>query len=224
MAGRGSEALEIRCQRVGCRRQEVDTAMLLECIGDAQPLPRPLCVGGFSAPDQRWRARRILADADQGRALVHQIFVGGVDPVPFEHRELGVMGHAVLAVAEDMRELPNARHPGDQQFLHREFGRGVQVTLCRSAVARVVQFGGKSPQMGFEPGAHLQRRRVDLDIAACGEEAADGAENPPALVEPHAPRRKPVGAPPFLHYPALVVANRPTYVSFYPALSPGFFL
>src|SRR5208282_3881444 len=116
---------------------------------------------------------------------------------------------------------PDARHPGDQELLHREFGRSVQVTLRCSGVARVVQQGLEGPEMRLEPRAHLQGRRVDLDIAARREKAADRAKNPPALVEPAAPCRKAIGPPPLLHRPALVVADRPTYVSFYPALSPG---
>src|SRR5215467_10955697 len=147
--------------------------------------------------------------------------IGGAGPVPFEHREFRMVGGAALAIAEDMGELPDARHPGDQQFLHRKFGRGVQVALGGSVVARVVQRGRERPQMRLEPGAHLQGRRVDLDISLRGKETPDRTEDPPALVEPATPRGKAIGPPPLLHCRALVVANPPTYVSFYPALSPG---
>src|SRR5262249_23629561 len=165
-------------------------------------------------------AHRVLTGTDERFALIHQIMVGGVDPIPFEHCKFRVMGRAALAVAEDMGELPDARHPGDEQFLHREFGRGVQVALRPFVGARVVKQGCEGPQMRFEPGAHLQGRRVDLDITACRKEGADRTEDPPALVEPGAPCRKAVGPPPFLHRPALALAAPPTYVSFYRALSP----
>ena len=85
---------------------------------------------------------------------------------------------------------------------------------------RVVKLGCEGPQMRFEPRAHLQGRRVDLDIAARGKEIADGTQDSPALLEPAAPRREAIGPPPFLHRPALVLADPPTYVSFYRAPFP----
>ena len=74
--------------------------------------------------------------------------------------------------------------------------------------------------MRLEPGTHLQGRRFDLDKLARRKKAADRSENPSALLQPAAPVRKAIGPPPFLHRPALVLADPPTYVSFYRALSP----
>src|SRR6266851_9176213 len=112
-----------------------------------------------------------------------------------------------------MGELPDARHSGDDELLHPKFGRGVQVARGRPAVARIMQRGSESSQMRLQPGAHLQGRRVDLDVAARGKEVADRAQDMPALLEPAAPRREAIGPPPFLHRRALVLAGTPTYVS-----------
>src|SRR4029077_3206492 len=181
--------------------------------------PRKPRVRSAATPDQRFDACCVLAGADEGFALVHQIAVGGPRPVPFEHREFRVVGGAALAVAKDMGELPDARQPRDQQLFHREFGRGVQVALDGAATARVVQGGREGPQMRLEPGAHLQCRGVDLDIAALGKEVAAGAEDPAALLELAAPRGKALRPPPFLHRPVLAVAGSPTYVNFSRPLS-----
>ena len=203
-------------QGIGSRRQQIDAAMLLKGLGHADPLPLAAARRQY-APRQlsASSARRMLAGADQRCALLHQIAIGGAGAIPFEHREFRVMGRAPLAVAEDMGELPDPRHPGDEQLLHREFGRGVEIARRAPAVVRVVKLGGECLQMRFEPRAHLQGRRVDLDKAAFGEEAANGCEDSPALFEPRAPQREAIGPPPFLHRPALVLAGPPTYVRVY---------
>ncbi len=55
-----------------------------------------------------------------------------------------MMGGAALAVAKHVGELPDLRQARGQQLFHREFGRGVQITLPDAAVTRVVQLGGES--------------------------------------------------------------------------------
>ena len=147
----------------------------------------------------------MLAGADQRCALLHQVAIGGPTAVPFEHREFRVVCRAPLAVAEDMSELPDPRHPGDEQLLHREFRRGVEIAQGGLPLLRVVKLGGERPQMRFEPRAHLQSRRVDLDEAAIGEEAANGCEDASPLIEPRAAQCEAIGSPPFLHRPALVL-------------------
>ncbi len=119
---------------------------------------------------------------------------------------------APLTVAEHMGELPNPRHSGDEQLLHREFRRGVEIAQRGLPLLRVVKLGGERPQMRFEPRAHLQSRRVDLDEAAIGEEAANGREDSSPLIEHRAAQCEAIGSPPFLHRPDLVLAGAPTYV------------
>ena len=150
-------------QRVGRRRQDVDAAMLAERLGDADLVPRQPGIGAAAAPGQRLGARRRLAGAQQAEAIGDQIAPRGAGPIPFEHRKFGMMGGAALAVAKHMGELPDPRHARDQQLFHREFRRGVEIARACPAVARVVQLGGKGPQMRFETGADLQRRGIDLD-------------------------------------------------------------
>ncbi len=47
--------------------------------------------------------------------------------IPFQHREFGDVDGRVLAVPKDAREIEDLVFPGGQQFLAREFGRGVQI-------------------------------------------------------------------------------------------------
>src|SRR5207248_11552089 len=96
------------------------------------------------------------------------------------------VGCAPFADAEDMGELPDARRPGDEQLLHRKFRRGMKIAQRGLPLLRVVKLGGECPQMRFETRAHLQRRRVDLDETAFGEEAASGCENSSPRIEPRA--------------------------------------
>src|SRR6266567_5616289 len=88
------------------------------------------------------------------------------------------------------------------------------------AVARVAKLGRERLQMWLEPRAHLQCRGVDLDKPALGEEAANGVQDTSPLLEPRTPYRAPIGPPPFLDHPALVLARPSTYVRFCGTASP----
>jgi hypothetical protein len=88
-----------------------------------------------------------------------------------------MMRRPALAVAEDMGELPDAHLAASEQLLHREFGRSVQIAGMYPAIARIVQLGAKGPEVRFEAGAYLQRRRIDLGEALIGEEAAHRGED-----------------------------------------------
>ena len=211
----GGQAIVIGMQRIGSRRQQIQTAVLLKRFRHADPLPLAHRVGGMAAPAQRLSSGGMLAGADQRHALLHQVAIGGARAVPFEHREFRMVGCAPLAVAEDMSELPDTRHPSDEQLLHCKFGRGVEITQRGLPLLRVVKFGGECPQMRFEPRAHLQSRSVDLDEAAIGEEAANSCEDSPPLLEHRAAQCEAIGPPPFLHRPALVLAGARTYVRVY---------
>src|SRR5437763_2300910 len=114
-----------------------------------------------------------------------------------------------------MGKLPDPRHSGGEQLLHRKFGRGVKIAQRGLSLLRVMKFGGECPQMRFETRAHLQSRRVDLDETAIGEEAANGREDLSPLIEHRAAQCEAIGPPPFLHRPALVLAAAPTYLRVY---------
>ena len=144
-------------------------------------------------------AGRRLAGAQQAEAIGDQLAPRGAGPVPFEHREFGMVGRAALAVAKHMGQLPDPRQARDQQLFHREFRRGVEIARQCPAIARVVQLGGKGPQMRFETGAHLQRRGIDLDKALRRKKTAHRSEHPATLLQPPAPPGKSLRPPPILH-------------------------
>ena len=50
--GRGEQG-RVGPGRVGRGRQQVDAGMALECLGDRQPLPRPVGIGALPVPGQR---------------------------------------------------------------------------------------------------------------------------------------------------------------------------
>jgi hypothetical protein len=199
--------------------QQIQTAVFLKGFRHADPLPLARRVGGMTAPAQRLSSGCMLAGADQRCALRHQVAIRGPSAIPFEHREFRMVGCAPLAVAEDMGELPDPGHSGDEQLLHRKFRRGVEVAQGGLPRLRVVKLGGERPEMRFEPRTHLQSRRVDLDEAAIGEEAANSCENSSPRIEPRAAQCEAIGSPPFLHRTALVLAGAPTYVRVYNASS-----
>ncbi len=80
---------------------------------------------------KRRGAGRRLAGAQQALAIGDQVAPRGAGPIPFEHREFGVVGGAALAVAKHMGELPDPRQARDQQLFHREFRRGVEIAPQR---------------------------------------------------------------------------------------------
>ena len=151
------------------------------------------------APGQRVAPGRLLAGAQQAGAVGDQLAPRRARAIPFEHREFGVMRGAALAVAKDMSELPDPRHPRDQQLLHRVFGRGMEPAPHRAAVARVVQIGRERPEVRFEPGADLQCRGLDLDKILRREKPAQRGEHPAALLQPRPAPGKALRPPPFLH-------------------------
>jgi len=65
---------------------------------------------------------------------------------------------------------------GGQQFLHREFGRGVQIHRPRLPIGADGR-GGKAVQMRLVAGADLQRCRVHLDEILLCQPAADSRLN-----------------------------------------------
>ena len=106
--GLGGEQRGVRALRIGRRRQQIDAGMPGKRLGDGEPLPTATCVGPMAAPAQRVGAGRVLRGAQQPLAFVHQVAVRRPGAIPFEHREFGVVRRAALAVAIDMRELPDA--------------------------------------------------------------------------------------------------------------------
>ena len=69
-----------------------------------------------------------------------------------------------LAVAEDMAHLEDPGQARDQQLLHGEFWRGVQIALQPLALGPD-QLGRERDQMRLQPRADLKRRGIDLQEA-----------------------------------------------------------
>src|SRR5262249_36300181 len=153
-ARRSGQMGRIRLVRGRRRCQQVDAAMLEKGLANADALPVSPRIGGASAPGECRDAPRLRADSDPRRAFPHQVAVRTAGAIRFEHREFGVVGRAALTVAKDMGELPDARQPGDEQLLHREFRRGMQIAWGDPSIAEVVKLGCESLQMRLESWAY----------------------------------------------------------------------
>jgi len=81
------------------------------------------------------------------------------------------------AVPERMREREDLRFPRSQQFLHREFGRRVEIKIAARQIGRH-EFGRESMQMRLVAGRHLQARRLDLYEALGNKPGPDGRLDP----------------------------------------------
>src|SRR2546430_16437827 len=83
------------------------------------------------------------------------------------------MRRAAFPVPECMRQLPDARQPRREQFLHGEFGRGVEKPRLRLALKRYMRNNPEGAQMRFEARADLQHRRHDLDKPVLAKKSAN---------------------------------------------------
>ena len=139
------------------------------------PLPRELPAAGS-----------LGGARDHRHAVVHDEVIGLAGAIPFEHGELGMMQRPALAVAEDARELDDARFACSEELLAGKLRRGAQETAI--VPARIGKLGRKRLQMDLIAGGHLQRRGLDLDEVKLGEivpqrphDLAAHAQHGPAL-------------------------------------------
>jgi hypothetical protein len=114
----------------------------------------------------------------------HQVFVVGEGLVELEGGELGVVPRRHALVAEILVELEDAVQTADHESLEVQLGRDAQVELHVERV--VVRDEGPRGRAAVEG---LQHRRLDLEVVAILEEAADvrddaaaGLERPPDVV------------------------------------------
>jgi hypothetical protein len=84
---------------------------------------------------------------------------------------------------------------GDQQLLHGEFGRSVEVQRPTPPV-RGRQLGREGHEMRLKTGRDLQGRGVDLEKIALGKKAANGRDYAGTGFEMRPPRGEAVGSPP----------------------------
>ena len=104
---------------------------------------------------------------------VHQLAVLAVGLVELEHRELGVVLRRDPFVPEVAVDLVDALDAADRQALQVELGRDAQEELH---VERVVVRHERPRQRAA--GDRLHHRRLDLEVAARVEEAADAGRAP----------------------------------------------
>ena len=131
---------------------------------------------GLAFPRGRRRGRE--RRCDELRHLAHQALLVPADAVPLEQRELGLVPAAELVVAKHAAELVDVAAARREQALHRELGRRLKILRRRPQAARARD---DALDRGVRHAGARQRRRLDLEHAARGEERADGAEHCGAL-------------------------------------------
>jgi hypothetical protein len=113
-------------------------------------------------------------------AVCHNGAVVRVGAVPFKDGEFRVMAPAhLLAVAEGLADLIDARQPGDEELLHRIFGRGREEGAVRCAT-RGRQPGFEDLKVWLHPRCGNEERRLHLLEVARVEEGANGLDDPRA--------------------------------------------
>ena len=130
------------------------------------------------------RARRVGREAQDREAIVDDGRVGLIGAIPFEHGEFRCMQRPALAIAEDAGEIENAPLAGRQQFLAREFGRGVEIARLSRAAGRD-HLRREGMQMRLVAGRDLQRAAFDLEKSARARTGSRTA----ALMRPRASSR-----------------------------------
>src|SRR5437868_4967329 len=106
------------------------------------------------------------------------------------------MRRAALLVPEHMRQLPDARQPRREQFLHREFGRGVEKPSLRLALKRYMRNNREGAQVRLEARADLQGWGLDFDKPVLGKKVANRGQYSAARDQLVMPQGKPVRPPP----------------------------
>ena len=133
--------------------------------------------------------RRRQHGADQALDVRHQRMMVVAHAVPLDHRELGVVPAAALAVAIDLADLPDVAAARGEQALHRVLGRGLQ----EAAASAGDRLDAREVHVGHRGCAEC--RRFDFERASRGEifarcaqhrcshfERGDGCRRPPAHV------------------------------------------
>src|SRR3546814_15921960 len=84
-------------------------------------------------------------------------------PIPFEHRELGIVMPALLIDTKHRRDLPDRPAAGRKQAFHRELGRGLQPKAVDRGEAFDVTIDGGVPRQ-----QRSEERRVGKEcVSTC---------------------------------------------------------
>ena len=113
---------------------EIDAGVAQKSVAHGQALRRLEGVGLPAAKDKGFRARDMGGEREKRGAVIHDFGQRRADPVPLEHRKFRARATPPLAIAEDGRQRKDSRLSRGQEFLHREFGRRMQIGVARRAV------------------------------------------------------------------------------------------
>jgi hypothetical protein len=179
-------------RKSGCvvrRRKQIDAEAIAKggCQGDELGLRQP--GGDAAAAHLGWQH-----GAQQRQAFRHEVVHGGAGAIPFQHGEFGGMAGAALLVAPDAGQLEYRPGTADQQAFHGEFGAGVQPKRLPSAIDADA-FGAEGGEMDLLAGRGHRIGRLDLGVAARGEEGADRLGEPRAAAQERQAGRKLLGVP-----------------------------
>jgi len=142
------------------RRRQIDIRVAGKRLRNGDPFGRRERIGRASAKCETPGPRGLGRRRQQGRAILDQHAVSLVRPVPFEHGEFGMVRRRPLAIAPHMSEAGDPPFASRQQFLHREFRRGVEVARLGGPILPD-HLGGKGVQMRLVARRPLQPRRID---------------------------------------------------------------
>ncbi len=164
--------LEPRGQQAAARR--LDHRVLER---DARPRRRQ--ADRLPLVGERLAARDLARQLDEQRlGQRHQVLVRRVRLIELEHRELGVVLARQPLVAEVAADLVDAFEAADDQALEVQLGRDAHVEV---EIERVVVRGERARRGAAQDRVH--HRRLDLEIAARVEEAAERRDDRAALAE-----------------------------------------
>ena len=191
------DAAQLHRQRVARaeRREQVDAGVARERLGHGDVLGRGEGIALVRAMPQAMPVHRPGRRGQQCRAIGHQRRVGLVGAVPFQHGEFRMVQRRALAVAPAVGDLVDALLAGGEQRLHGELGTGVQKKPLPDRIERFRELHGQRADMRLHPRRNLQRRRLDLDEIARGEEGAQRHKDLGAHQEGGATARMVLGLP-----------------------------
>ena len=146
--------------------QEIDAGVAAHGLGDGQGARARRAGSRCGRETRRSGCRRSRPRACRiaAASAITSVIVGA-GAIPLEHRELGVVERAALAIAEHRREREDPLLARSEQLLHGELGRGVEIerTVCR---ARARSARSRRPADGSRCRARPDEAgRVDLDEA-----------------------------------------------------------
>ena len=152
---------------------EGDARVALDGVCDREAFWGEGGVAGTLAPAQRCGACGLGGEGEEAGAVLHQHVIAFACAIPFQHGEFVGVFRAVFAIAPDMGEGEDLFLSGGEEFLHREFGGGVEVAGVAGAVV-IADGGFEGVEVGFVTGAHLHRVGIDLEEAFLFEPGAEG--------------------------------------------------